>query len=185
MSSAFYSREELSALGLAKFGEDVLISRKASIYSPGTISLGNHVRIDDFTVLSGGAGIAVGDYVHISCFSALYGGGGIVVGSHVAISSRCAIYSVSDDYSGKSLTNSTVPAAFKPGLEVQPVKLEDHVIMGTNSTILPGVTLGEGVALGAHTLVIQDCAAWTILVGSPARVLRERSREAKELAKSL
>ena len=45
---SFYSAEELQTLGLASFGEDVRISRKASIYNPGRISIGNHVRIDDF-----------------------------------------------------------------------------------------------------------------------------------------
>jgi galactoside O-acetyltransferase len=182
MSSAFYSREELAGLGLASFGEDVLISRKTSFFNPGVISLGNHVRIDDFTVLSGGGGITIGDYVHIACFTALYGTAGITIGSHATLSSRCAIYSVSDDYSGESLTNPTVPAEWKPGLVAKPVKIGDHVIVGTNSTILPGVTLGEGAALGAHTLASKDCEPWTIYVGSPARALRPRSQKAKELA---
>jgi dTDP-4-amino-4,6-dideoxy-D-glucose acyltransferase len=182
VSSPCYSREELAGLGLASFGPDVHISRKASLYNPEAIALGNHVRIDDFTVLSGGSGITMGDYVHVACFTALYGAAGITIGSHATLSSRCAIYSVSDDYSGESLTNPTVPESWKPGLRAKPVKLGDHVIVGTNSTILPGVTLGEGAALGAHTLANKDCDPWTIYVGSPARILRARSQLAKTLA---
>ncbi|MBT3210423.1 MAG: acyltransferase, partial [Planctomycetaceae bacterium] len=66
---SFYSMEELQTLGLASFGKDVKISRKASIYNPGQISIGNHVRIDDFCVLSAGeGGIEIGDYVHIAVY---------------------------------------------------------------------------------------------------------------------
>ena len=61
---SFYSPEELKALGLKEYGEDVRISRKCSIYGAGKISLGSHVRIDDFCLLSGK--ISLGSYVHIA-----------------------------------------------------------------------------------------------------------------------
>ena len=61
---SFYSPEELKALGLKEYGEDVRISRKCSIYGAGNISLGSHVRIDDFCLLSGK--ISLGSYVHIA-----------------------------------------------------------------------------------------------------------------------
>ena len=62
--TSFYSEEELKSLGLKHYGKNVLISRKCSIYSAESISIGNHVRIDDFCILSGE--ITIGDYCHIS-----------------------------------------------------------------------------------------------------------------------
>lgn len=73
----FYNKEELKQIGFKSIGEDVLISKKASIYSPKSIIIGDHVRIDDFTILSGN--ITIGNYVHISAFVSLYGRFGIEI----------------------------------------------------------------------------------------------------------
>ncbi|EAO54015.1 O-acetyltransferase (cell wall biosynthesis) [Bacillus thuringiensis serovar israelensis ATCC 35646] len=62
--NSFYSQEELKKIGFLSVGKNVLISKKASIYNPGAISIGNHVRIDDFCILSGK--ITIGSYSHIS-----------------------------------------------------------------------------------------------------------------------
>lgn len=53
MATSFYSDEELQQMGFAHVGHDVMISRKASIYGASNIWIGNHVRVDDFCVLSG------------------------------------------------------------------------------------------------------------------------------------
>ena len=50
--NSFYSKEELKEIGFKKYGENVLISRKTSIYNPEKIIIGNNVRIDDFCILS-------------------------------------------------------------------------------------------------------------------------------------
>ena len=50
---SFYSRSELEHIGFATIGKNVLLSRKASIYSPAMISIGDNVRIDDFCILFG------------------------------------------------------------------------------------------------------------------------------------
>jgi galactoside O-acetyltransferase len=181
----FYSVEELNNMNFASLGDDVQISRKCSIYQHSKIRLGNHVRIDDFTVLSGGMGLEIGNYVHIACFCALYGGGGISIGNYSTLSSRCAVYSVSDDFSGCSMTNPTVPLALKPGIINKRVTIAAHVVVGTNSTVLPGVTLHDGVAIGAHSLIKHDCDSWSIYAGSPARKLRVRSQIAGALASQL
>lgn len=52
----FYSREQLEKIGFKSLGENVLISDKTSIYSPENISIGNNVRVDDFSILSAGGG---------------------------------------------------------------------------------------------------------------------------------
>ena len=51
---SFFSDAELFDLGFASLGENVKISRKASIYGAGQISIGNNVRVDDFCILSAG-----------------------------------------------------------------------------------------------------------------------------------
>lgn len=182
---SFYTRDELASLGLKSFGEDVRISKKASLYNPGNISLGNHVRIDDFCVLSAGAGgIFIGDYVHIAVFCSLIGAGKITLDNFSGLSSRVSIYSSNEDYSGKYLTNPTVPAEFT-GVTSADVYIGKHVIIGSGSILLPGVTLGEGCSVGALSLVKKGWPAFSIIAGSPAKRVGERKRDLLELERKL
>jgi len=89
------------------------------------------------------------------------------------ISSRVAIYSSSDDYSGAFLTNPTIDSEFT-NVEHAPVTLAKHVIVGSGSVILPGVTLEQGVAVGALTMVNRSLAAWGIYAGQPAKYIKAR-----------
>ena len=87
------------------------------------------------------------------------------------------VYSESDDYSGHSLTNPTVPERFRPRMSKGRAVFGRHVIVGAGSTVLPGVVLAEGAAIGAHSLVTKDCEGWWIYFGVPAKKLKRRSRE--------
>lgn len=171
---SFYSKEELEKLGFQKIGEEVLVSRKASIYGAGNMELGSHVRIDDFCFLSGK--ITIGNYVHISAFTSLVAGdAGIQIGDFSTASSRCMIYAISDDYSGEYMTNPMVMEEYR-NVEKKEVIIDKHVIIGTNTTVLPGVHMKEGAAIGAMCLVNKDIEEWTINVGIPCRKIKERSR---------
>lgn len=175
--SSFYSQDELKSLGLGSVGSNVLISKMASIYMPEALFLGDNVRIDDFCVIVGGAGIHIGRFVHIACFCGLFGGAGIEMEDFSGLSSKVTIYSESDDYNGDSLTNPTVPKKYKPNYVSKKVCLKKHSIVGAHSVILPGVTLNEGVAIGANSLVMRDCDAWSVYFGSPAKKVKARSRD--------
>lgn len=175
------SREAIEAMGFKSVGENVQISERASLYGNNKITLGNHVRIDDFCVLAAGAGgISIGNYVHIAVGSSLIGSGNITMCDFSGLSSRVAIYSSSDDYSGVFLTNPTVPCEYT-GVTHADVFLGRHVIVGSGSVILPGVTLEEGVAVGALSLVDRSCDAFGIYAGNPVRRIKERKRDLLEL----
>ncbi|MEO8296169.1 MAG: acyltransferase [Burkholderiales bacterium] len=179
------SREALLAMGFAAVGDDVRISDRASFYGCERISLGNHVRIDDFCVLSAGSGgIRLGNFIHIAVQSSLIGAGTIALADFCNISSRVSIFSSSDDYSGCHMTNPMVPARYT-GVHSAPVQLGKHVIVGSGSVVLPGVTLHEGVAVGALSLVPKDCEAFGIYAGSPARRVKERRRDLLDLERQL
>ena len=179
-TSSFYTREELHAVGLKAFGNNVLISRHARIYNPGAIVIGDHVRIDDFCVVSGGAGIEMGSYIHIAAFTALYGSAGIVLGDFTGLSARVTLHSESDDYSGRTLTNPMTPERYRTRMNRGQIVLKKHTIIGTNTTIMPGVTVGEGTAVGAHSFVTKSCAEWSIYFGAPARRISRRRTDVLE-----
>jgi galactoside O-acetyltransferase len=69
-----------------------------------------------------------------------------------------------------------VPAELT-GVSIAPVSIGRHVIIGSGSIILPGVTIAEGASIGALSLVKRDCESFTIYGGVPARRLGDRSRE--------
>lgn len=178
---AMLSREAIETLGFFFVGENVQISDRASFYGASRITLNNNVRIDDFCVLAAGAGgIALGCYVHIAVGSSLIGAGKITLSDFSGISSRVSIYSSSDDYSGATMTNPTVPSEYT-GVTHADVFLGKHVIVGSGSVILPGVTLEEGVAVGALSLVTKRCEAFGIYAGNPVRRIKERKRDLLEL----
>lgn len=54
-----------------------------------------------------------------------------------------------------------------------PIHICKGAHIGMGSIIMPGVTVGEGAVVGAGSLVTKDIPAWTVAVGSPARVIRE------------
>jgi len=182
---AMLSKDEIDRLGFASVGDNVQISDKVSIYGSSRISIGNNVRIDDFCVLSAGVGgISIGQHVHVAVYSSLIGAGQIVLSNFCNISSRVAIYSSSDDYSGESMTNPTVPSDFT-GVKHADVFLGEHVIVGSGSVILPGTRLEKGVAVGALSLVNRNCAEFGIYAGNPAKRIKERSRNLLTLAERL
>ena len=179
---SYYSEEELRRLGLKFCGKEVRLSRNATLYGSSEISIGDHSRIDDFCVLSGS--ITIGRYVHVAVYSALFGGtAGIVLDDCTTVSSRNCVYAANDDYGGLGLS-SGAPLAYRKVKEA-PVHLKTCSILGSGCVVLPGVTLEEGTAVGALSLVNQNLEAWWIYGGTPCRKIKERKREMAALAEQL
>lgn len=182
---SWYSDDELRALGIGDFGERVRISRKTSLYGCERMSFGSDVRIDDFAVLSAGeGGIALGSYVHVAVFCLLVGKGRITLEDFTGLSSRVSLYSSSDDYTGKWMTNPTVPEEFT-GAKHADVWLGRHVIIGANTVVLPGTRIEEGAAVGAQSLVHGRCQGFTVYSGVPARRIGARQKRLLELEAEL
>lgn len=177
--SSYYSEEELLGLGLKSVGKNVLISRFARIYSPGKISIGNNVRIDDFCIVSGN--VTIGNYVHIAASCLLFGGNdGIVFEDYTGLSSRSAVYAESDDYSGDYFTNPMVPDEYRH-IVGGGVIVKKHAIIGSGCTILPNVIIEEGVAVGSMSLINKSLKEWSVYTGIPARYKKDRSKKLLEL----
>jgi acetyltransferase-like isoleucine patch superfamily enzyme len=163
-------------LNFAKIGDDVTIWPEAKILFPEVITIGDSVIIDDFVFIMGGKKTTIGSFVHIASFVSITGGGELIMDDFAGISSGCRVFTGDDDYLGGSLTGPTIPPQYRSPLRSY-VHVKKHAIIGANTVILPGVTIGEGAAVGANSLVKSDLQPWTIYVGSPAKAIRIRPSE--------
>lgn len=170
---SFYTEKELQEIGFCSFGKGVKISRKASIYSPATISIGNNVRIDDFCILSGI--ITIGSNIHISAYVALYGAKGIVMGDYSGISPKSVVYSAMDDFSGEFLIGPVHPKE-TTNVEGGLVTIGKYAQIGSNTVVFPNLSIGEGTVVGACSMVNKDCEEWSVYYGVPARKSKNRKK---------
>ena len=175
-----YTPKELQDIGFAKIGRNVLISRDARIYKPGRIEIGDETRIDDFCILSGD--LILGRNVHLAPGTQLAAGAGkIVLDDFAGCAFNVVATASSDDYTGSSLTNPTVPDTYKLGKIVSDVYVGRHVIIGAGTILLPGAKLAEGSAVGALSLVKGEIEPWTIYAGNPLRKIGARRQDLLKL----
>ena len=172
---SYLTETQLQSFGFKHLGKNVKIGSLVSIHRPEDISIGDYSRIDDFCAISGN--ITIGRNVHIAVHCSLVASSEeLVMEDFSVLAFGCSLFTSSDDYSGRSLTNPTVPPTYKSTTNGS-IKIARHVIIGTSSIVFPGVEIAEGCAVGALTLVTKSTTPWGIYVGNPARRIKERSKE--------
>jgi maltose O-acetyltransferase len=98
------------------------------------------------------------------------------IGDRVAISPRVTLVV-------SSRPNFSRIAPYVP-VKHGPIILENDVWLGTGVVVLPGITIGEGAVVGANSVVTKDVKPYTIVGGSPAKLIRNVSvpwNEKKEI----
>lgn len=146
------------------------------------VKLGQDVRIFAFVNLYGceiGDGSKIGTFVEIQK--------GAVIGQRVKVSSHsfiCEGVTIEDEVfvgHGVMFINDKYPRSTtiagslqtEADWECTPTLVKRCASIGSNATILCGVTIGEGAVVGAGSVVTHDVPAWTIVAGNPARILRK------------
>lgn len=181
----YYTEEDLAQAGFRSLGKNVRIAKNCTIVGLPNIDVGSNVRIDGYcSIIASSGSVRLGSYIHIGSHCTLSGGDGIVMEDFSGLSQGVRIYSRTDDYTGRYLTNPTVPSEFT-GATGGTVILERHVIVGSGSVVLPRVKIGEGSSVGALSLVTKSLDAWGVYFGSPVRLLKARSKALLELESAL
>lgn len=146
------------------------------------VTLGKDVKIFCFVNMYG---CTVGDESKIGAFVEIQKG--VTIGKRVKVSSHsflCEGVALEDNVfigHGVMFTNDLFPRATTDdgGLqteadwEVIPTIIKRGASIGSNATVLCGVTVGEGAIVGAGAVVTKDVPPYTIVAGNPARVLRK------------
>ena len=135
----------------------------------GRVTIGGRTLLERGVLLHAyGGAIFIGVDSYIGPYCSIYGHGGVTIGKDALISVGCRIFS----------SNHTVPPdptiiRSQPDLPM-PVWIGNDVWLGAGSTVLGGVTIGNGCVIGAGAVVTNDIPPYSVAVGSPARVLRNR-----------
>ena len=145
------------------------------------VKLGRDVRIYAFVNLYG---CEIGDETKIGTFVEIQKG--VRIGRRVKVSSHtfiCEGVTIEDEAfigHGVVFINDKYPRSTNPdgSLQVEsdwtilPTIVERRASIGSNATIMAGVSIGEGAIVGAGSVVTRDVPAFTIVAGNPAKVLR-------------
>lgn len=112
-------------------------------------------------------------------------GKNVYVGDHVAIDFNHAEMIFIDDYAHitdccRLLCHQRNLKNYKKGdnaadlpYRTGEIHIGKGVMLGMETMVMPGVTIGDGAIVGARSLVVKDIPAWTVAVGSPAVVIKE------------
>jgi acetyltransferase-like isoleucine patch superfamily enzyme len=177
-------------------GRGTVIGRSVMLRCPGQISLGDHVMLDDHVVLDAkgarsqvaigdqvligrgsilschqsrvriGNFVSIGPFVHFACK------GDVEVGSHVQIGSGVQVMAGSH-----ASEDPDIPITQQKRLS-EGIVIGSNVWIGVSATFLDGVTLGSGSIVGAGSVVNKDVPPDSLVLGNPARVVKNRRKTA-------
>ncbi|KIL47540.1 2,3,4,5-tetrahydropyridine-2,6-dicarboxylate N-acetyltransferase [Jeotgalibacillus campisalis] len=129
---------------------------------PGAI-IRDQVEIGDNAVIMMGASINIGSVV----------GAGTMIDMNVVLGGRATVGKNCHIGAGSVLAGVIEPPSAKP------VIVEDDVVIGANAVVLEGVTVGKGAVVAAGAIVIEDVPPYTVVAGTPAKVLKKIDEKTK------
>jgi dTDP-4-amino-4,6-dideoxy-D-glucose acyltransferase len=177
---SMYSIKDIELMGdnirdrLKSCGEGVKIFPLAKITHPQNVELGNYCRIADFVLIYSENGVIIGEHSDIQPHTIFWGGGLTILGDRVSTGPGTVFLSATYSHAaGLKMVDGLGEGTAKAigGKLI----VENDVYIGARCVIMP-VTIGEGAVIGAGSLVTNDCEAWGIYVGNPARKVGERQK---------
>jgi acetyltransferase-like isoleucine patch superfamily enzyme len=156
-----------------KIGEDVFIDEDVVFKQKEYVSIGDHCAIDKGFYCT--TELSIGDYVHISPYVTCIGGKGSSFGAEGFnnIMAGARIICCSDRFDDSGLFGAMIPKKYKGRQICKPVIMEKFSNIGTNSIVLPGTILREGVLLSAGSLLMGDTEPWGVYKGNPAKLVKK------------
>jgi acetyltransferase-like isoleucine patch superfamily enzyme len=155
---------------LASLGQGVVFEPGVLVFHPESISIGDNVYVGHNTMLKAyhrnTMVIGRDTWIGQGCF--LHSAGGIAIGRAVGIGPMVKI--LTSQHTGDDLA---VPVLYTK-LDFAEVVIEDGADIGVGSIILPGVRIGEGAIIGAGSVVARSIPAYSVALGVPAKVVRQR-----------
>ncbi|HAW94461.1 MULTISPECIES: acyltransferase [unclassified Arsukibacterium] len=137
-------------------------------------NIGEGTKIWQFVVILTGATIGKDSNICAQCLIE----GDVVIGDNVTVKSGVQLWDGTrignNVFIGPNVTftNDLFPRSKEYPENFTGIKVNDFASIGANSTILPGVTIGESAMIGAGSVVTKDVPAKAVVVGNPAKIIR-------------
>lgn len=106
----------------------------------------------------------IGAFNHITSVNKIVIGDGFVSGKWVTITDN--------SHGDLSYDTLQLPVGSRPIVSKGPVVIGKNVWVGDKTTILPGVTIGDGVVVGANSVVTKDVPAYSMVGGNPVKIIK-------------
>ena len=153
-------------------GDNVVFEPGALVFHPENIRIGDNVYVGHYAILKGYHRnlMEIGDNTWIGQAVFLHSAGGLRIGRNVGIGPHARIITSRHEECGPETPVIACPVVFGE------VVLEDDCDIGVGATLLPGVTVGRGAIVGAGAVVTGNVEPYTVVAGSPAKLLRRRDR---------
>ncbi len=154
------------------FGDNCSLGKGTTIYTNAHWQIGNGVVIASNCALHArepgkNGEFIVGEGSHIGDNTIIDLTDKVEIGRNVAIGPNCTLYTHDHDYK-----NTANVAAWKGPLIKHPIIIEDGVWVGSNVTILPGVTISKNAVIAAGAVVNRSLEGEAIYGGVPAKLLK-------------
>lgn len=149
------------------------------------LTTGIHCRLEAYashgnesTKLQIGNNVQLNDYVHISAMNSVSIGDDVLMASHVYISDNSHGCYDESAYA----TSPYIPPINRSYLTA-PVVIGNRVWLGEGVIVMPGVTIGDGAVIGAHSIVNKNIPENCIAAGSPAKIIKKWDNNNKQWIK--
>ena len=126
--------------------------------------IGRHVHIYSSAHIYFPWNLQADDWSSIGEWTLIYNLGPVTIGRAATISHRAHLCAGTHDF-----TRADLPL-LKP-----PITIGPQAWICAEAFVGPGVMVGEGAVVGARAVVVKDVAAWTVVAGNPARVIKQRT----------
>jgi acetyltransferase-like isoleucine patch superfamily enzyme len=155
-------------------GKNTLIRRRTrmDVVPFKLFSIGNNSTIEDFCTVNNGVGtVIIGNKTRIGLGCTLIGP--VTIGNDVRLAQNVVLSGLNHNYKDISLPIS------EQGVTTSPIVVMDETWIGSNSVILPGVTIGKHCVIAAGSVVTKSIPDYCIAAGNPARILKQYNFETK------
>lgn len=164
-------------------GEGVRLFPLCKMIRAANAELDNHCQLFDFVFIDAGKSLKIGKYSTITWYCLIEGGANTYIGDRVFLGPGSKILTSTYELNGYYAIEHVPDVCY--AIRYGDIIIKDDAYIGANSTILPGVTIGEGATVGANSLVNKDLEPWGIYVGSPCRKIGERLKPTEERQKRI
>lgn len=150
-----------------KSGKNFHVAEHVQIHQPNLITVGDDVIFYHGTYIEPcDEEIYIGSNTHFAPYCVIYGP--LFVGNNCAIAAHVVLACVAHSYA-----DPDTPIVMQP-TDKRKIVIEDNVWIGANAVITPGITIGTGSIIGAGAVVTKDVEPYSVMGGTPAKLIRKR-----------